>query len=44
MAVLGFDTIQQSTVGWILDRNWRGGLVVGVRFYDAVSTRPSSSG
>lgn len=37
MAVLGFAALQQSAVGWILDRNWRGGLVEGVRLYDAAA-------
>ena len=35
MAVLGFAAIQQSAMGWILDRNWRGATIDGTRFYDA---------
>jgi sugar phosphate permease len=34
MAVLGFAAIQQSAMGWILDRNWRGAMVEGARIYD----------
>ena len=35
MAVLGFAAIQQSVMGWILDRNWRGAVIEGARIYDA---------
>ena len=37
MAVLGFAAVQQSAIGWILDRNWRGGIVEGARVYDAAA-------
>jgi sugar phosphate permease len=37
MAVLGFAAIQQSAVGWILDRNWQGAMVEGARVYDAAA-------
>lgn len=37
MAVLGFAAIQQSTMGWILDRNWQGAMVDGARIYDAAA-------
>jgi sugar phosphate permease len=37
MAVLGFAAIQQSAMGWILDRNWRGAMVEGARIYDAAA-------
>lgn len=37
MAVLGFAAIQQSAMGWILDRNWQGALVDGARIYDAAA-------
>jgi sugar phosphate permease len=37
MAVLGFAAIQQSAIGWILDRNWRGAVVEGARIYDAAA-------
>ncbi|MHB1354042.1 MAG: MFS transporter [Thiobacillus sp.] len=37
MAVLGFAAIQQSGVGWILDRQWAGGGVAGARIYDAAA-------
>ena len=37
MAVLGFAAIQQSAMGWILDRNWQGGMVEGARIYDAAA-------
>ncbi|MDO9466921.1 MAG: MFS transporter [Thiobacillus sp.] len=37
MAVLGFAAIQQSAMGWILDRNWQGGIVDGARIYDATA-------
>lgn len=37
MAVLGFAAIQQSAIGWILDRNWRGVVVEGARVYDAAA-------
>lgn len=37
MAVLGFAALQQSAVGWILDRNWEGTLAEGVRIYDAAA-------
>jgi sugar phosphate permease len=37
MAVLGFAAIQQSALGWILDRNWHGGAIEGVRLYDAAA-------
>ena len=35
MAVLGFAAIQQSAMGWILDRNWQGAMVEGARIYGA---------
>lgn len=35
MAVLGFAAIQQSAMGWILDRNWQGAMLDGARIYDA---------
>ncbi|MDT3705563.1 MAG: MFS transporter [Thiobacillus sp.] len=37
MAVLGFAAIQQSAMGWILDRNWRGTVIEGARVYDAAA-------
>lgn len=37
MAVLGFAAIQQSAMGWILDRNWRGAVIEGARIYDAAA-------
>jgi sugar phosphate permease len=37
MAVLGFAAIQQSAIGWILDRNWQGGMIKGARIYDATA-------
>ena len=37
MAVLGFAAIQQSAVGWILDRNWQGAMIEGARIYDAAA-------
>lgn len=37
MAVLGFAAIQQSAVGWILDRNWQGAMIEGARVYDAAA-------
>jgi MFS family permease len=37
MAVLGFAAIQQSAMGWILDRNWQGALIEGARIYDAAA-------
>ena len=37
MAVLGFAAIQQSAMGWILDRNWQGALLEGARIYDAAA-------
>ena len=37
MSVLGFAAIQQSALGWILDRNWHGVAVEGVRLYDAAA-------
>lgn len=37
MAVLGFAAIQQSAMGWILDRNWQGAMVDGARIYDAAA-------
>jgi MFS family permease len=37
MAVLGFAAIQQSAMGWILDRNWRGAMIDGARVYDAAA-------
>jgi len=37
MAVLGFAAIQQSAMGWILDRNWQGGMIEGARIYDAAA-------
>lgn len=35
MAVLGFAAIQQSGMGWILDRNWKGAMIEGARVYAA---------
>jgi MFS family permease len=37
MAVLGFAAIQQSAMGWILDRHWQGVMVEGARIYDAAA-------
>jgi len=37
MAVLGFAAIQQSAMGWILDRNWQGAMLDGARIYDAAA-------
>ncbi|MBW8327934.1 MAG: MFS transporter [Thiobacillus sp.] len=37
MAVLGFAAIQQSAMGWVLDRNWRGAMIEGARIYDAAA-------
>lgn len=37
MAVLGFAAIQQSAMGWILDRNWGGVMTEGARVYDAAA-------
>ena len=37
MAVLGFAAIQQSAMGWILDRNWQGVMRDGARVYDAAA-------
>ena len=37
MAVLGFAAIQQSAIGWILDRNWQGAMSEGARLYDAAA-------
>ena len=37
MAVLGFAAIQQSTMGWILDRNWRDATINGARVYDVAA-------
>jgi sugar phosphate permease len=37
MAVLGFAAIQQSAMGWILDRNWQGAVIEGARVYDAAA-------
>jgi hypothetical protein len=37
MAVLGFAALQQSAMGWILDRNWQGDLIEGARIYDAAA-------
>ncbi|MBW8307260.1 MAG: hypothetical protein K0M46_10645, partial [Thiobacillus sp.] len=37
MAVLGFAAIQQSAMGWILDRNWQGATIEGARIYDAAA-------
>ena len=37
MAVLGFAAIQQSAIGWILDRNWQGVMIEGARVYDAAA-------
>ncbi len=37
MSVLGFAAIQQSAMGWILDRNWQGEMVDGARIYDAAA-------
>lgn len=37
MSVLGFAAIQQSGMGWILDRNWKGVMLEGARIYDAAA-------
>jgi hypothetical protein len=37
MAVLGFAALQQSAMGWILDRNWQGVMIEGARVYDAAA-------
>lgn len=37
MSVLGFAAIQQSAMGWILDRNWQGTMIEGARIYDAAA-------
>ncbi|MHB1083411.1 MAG: MFS transporter [Thiobacillus sp.] len=37
MAVLGFAAIQQSAMGWILDRNWHGDTINGTPVYDAAA-------
>lgn len=37
MSVLGFAAIQQSAMGWILDRNWQGAIIEGARVYDAAA-------
>lgn len=37
MSVLGFAAIQQSGLGWVLDRHWQGTLIEGVRIYDAAA-------
>ncbi len=37
MAVLGFAAIQQSAMGWILDRNWQGAMIEGARIYDGAA-------
>jgi len=37
MAVLGFAAIQQSAMGWILDRNWQGATIEDTRVYDAAA-------
>lgn len=37
MAVLGFAAVQQSAMGWILDRNWPGVIIDGARIYDAAA-------
>lgn len=37
MSVLGFAALQQSGMGWILDRNWKGGMLEGARIYDAAA-------
>jgi sugar phosphate permease len=37
MAVLGFAALQQSAMGWILDRNWQGAMIEGARVYDAAA-------
>ena len=37
MAVLGFAALQQSAMGWILDRNWGGTVIEGARIYDAAA-------
>ena len=37
MAVLGFAAIQQSAIGWLLDRNWQGAVAEGARVYDAAA-------
>jgi sugar phosphate permease len=37
MAVFGFAAIQQSAMGWILDRHWKGAMIEGARIYDAAA-------
>ncbi len=37
MAVLGFAAIQQSAMGWTLDRNWQDTMIGGARIYDAAA-------
>ncbi len=37
MAVLGFAAIQQSAIGWILDRNWHGETIKDTPIYDAAA-------
>ena len=37
MSVLSFAAIQQSGMGWILDRNWKGFMLEGARIYDAAA-------
>ncbi len=37
MAVLGFAAIQQSAIGWLLDRNWSGAMDEGARVYGAAA-------
>jgi hypothetical protein len=37
MSVLGFAALQQSGMGWILDRNWKGAMLEGARIYDAAA-------
>jgi hypothetical protein len=35
--VLGFAAVQQSAIGWILDRHWQGKLLEGARVYEAAA-------
>lgn len=37
MSVVGFAAIQQSLLGWILDRHWQGISLEGARLYDAAA-------
>ena len=39
MGVISGPTILQPAVGWMLDRNWTGGLLQGIRIYDLAAYR-----